>query len=940
MTTVNSSVYKLLRTRQWSIRTRLMLLACLSFLPFALVSIWQLHVNQNALLEESYKALHLVAGNIKANFDAEMNELREELQITSEQILNADGEVNHDFNAKKLIHLNPKLANISLHGNNKDILFSFLPLDINTPHVRKWMSQININKGFTLSSAYINPTNGRAEVVLSLAITKKNQYFGVLSFTIDLIQLNQHLLRNIPVELDAILIDNKGMILSHAKNGDYWIGRMAATYSAQLRHKTSNQILHFKSINGRSTTYVQHWISEADWSILVGETDESTFETMHRNLKLGIYYFIACLLIALSISWRFSELIARPIRYLADSAHAIAIGKQSTITLSDSAEIDEVASQINVMLAELEHRRLLHNTLTQHYTNVLKSTRDSLFLIDDKNHIIEFNQAALSTYKYAPDTLNHLHFKNLFSLDSREAQFNAWLIANQEDTSLFQAEHQTKDEQHFTVEISSNVLEIENKHYRQCFIRDISERKQLEISLQNRNRALEALRACQQVITQATTLETLLTGICNVLIERNGYLMAWIGAAEFTDGKSVRPLASAGDNSNYISSLNITWADNEAGRGPTGSAIRTEKTVIARSIQTDTNFNRWRKVALIHGFNASIAIPLIINGNKFGALSIYTTNGSSFDADEVLLLEEMATELIRAIDLLQTRDLGDTLIDEVKKNEHRFRMLIELSPIGIYSTTNGVISYANPRFAEILGYETKELLGTWIETIIVREDIDIATHAHEILAIEGQTGNYTLRCKRKDGSLVELGLQEVTAEFDGFPSTLGMAQDISERLRSQSEIKHYISLLEHATESTLEAVSLLVEQRDPYTAGHEKRVGIIASDIGLAMGLSEHAVKGLRLAGMVHDIGKISVPAEILAKPTKLTQIEMALIKEHAQVGYDILKNIDFPWPIAQIAYQHHERLDGSGYPRGLQGDQIILEARIMAVADVVESMT
>jgi HD-GYP domain-containing protein (c-di-GMP phosphodiesterase class II) len=167
-----------------------------------------------------------------------------------------------------------------------------------------------------------------------------------------------------------------------------------------------------------------------------------------------------------------------------------------------------------------------------------------------------------------------------------------------------------------------------------------------------------------------------------------------------------------------------------------------------------------------------------------------------------------------------------------------------------------------------------------------------------------------------------------------------MAQDISERVRSQAEIAHYISLLEHATEGTLEAVSLMVEQRDPYTAGHEKRVGIIAGDIGLAMGLSADVVQGLRLAGMVHDVGKISVPAEILSKPSRLSNIEMALVKEHAQTGYNILKNIEFPWPIAQVAYQHHERMDGSGYPRGLRGDQILLEARIIAVADVVESMT
>ena len=117
-------------------------------------------------------------------------------------------------------------------------------------------------------------------------------------------------------------------------------------------------------------------------------------------------------------------------------------------------------------------------------------------------------------------------------------------------------------------------------------------------------------------------------------------------------------------------------------------------------------------------------------------------------------------------------------------------------------------------------------------------------------------------------------------------------------------------------------------------------MGELAAAIGAEMGLAEGAVKGLRLSGYVHDVGKISVPAEILSKPSRLSPIEFELIKVHSQSGYDILKNIDFPWPVAEVILQHHERLDGSGYPRQLKGEQIILEARVMAVADVVEAMS
>jgi putative nucleotidyltransferase with HDIG domain len=130
-----------------------------------------------------------------------------------------------------------------------------------------------------------------------------------------------------------------------------------------------------------------------------------------------------------------------------------------------------------------------------------------------------------------------------------------------------------------------------------------------------------------------------------------------------------------------------------------------------------------------------------------------------------------------------------------------------------------------------------------------------------------------------------------------------------------------------------------VESRDPYTAGHQIRSADLARAIAAVMGLPQEKIDGIRMAGSIHDIGKLSIPAEILSKPTKLTNIEFSLIKEHSKQGYEMLKDVESPWPLAQIVYQHHERIDGSGYPRNLKGDEILMEARILAVSDVVESM-
>ncbi len=161
----------------------------------------------------------------------------------------------------------------------------------------------------------------------------------------------------------------------------------------------------------------------------------------------------------------------------------------------------------------------------------------------------------------------------------------------------------------------------------------------------------------------------------------------------------------------------------------------------------------------------------------------------------------------------------------------------------------------------------------------------------------------------------------------------------AERDRIAYEHEHHEEILRKSLEDSIQAIADTVEMRDPYTAGHQRRVGELAVAIAREMGLPEDKVHGIRLAASIHDLGKITVPAEILAKPGKLTNIEFMLIKAHAQAGYDILKDISFPWPIATIVWQHHERLDGTGYPQGLKSDQILLESRIMAVADVAEAM-
>ena len=159
--------------------------------------------------------------------------------------------------------------------------------------------------------------------------------------------------------------------------------------------------------------------------------------------------------------------------------------------------------------------------------------------------------------------------------------------------------------------------------------------------------------------------------------------------------------------------------------------------------------------------------------------------------------------------------------------------------------------------------------------------------------------------------------------------------------RREEEVKLQQALdnLRKAIGTTIQVMVSVIEMRDPYTAGHQRKSADIARAIATEMGLPHDTIEGIRMAGIIHDIGKLSIPAEILSKPSSLIQLEFSLIKEHARSGYEMLKNVESPWPLAEIVYQHHERMNGSGYPRNLKGDEILMESRILAVADVVEAM-
>jgi PAS domain S-box-containing protein len=346
--------------------------------------------------------------------------------------------------------------------------------------------------------------------------------------------------------------------------------------------------------------------------------------------------------------------------------------------------------------------------------------------------------------------------------------------------------------------------------YYQGFLENITHQKALEVDLGAKVRELHVLSEMSDALLHAKTEEELLTEYCKIVVEVGGYRMAWVGFAEDGPEKRIIPVAHYGHEDGYMKLLDVTWADTERGRGPTGHCIRTGEITVVRDFATDPTTAPWREEAAKRGYLSCICIPFRHFEGERAMLAAYGVRVSRWSDPERKLMDQVASALGFGITTLRT--------------------------------------------------------------------------------------------------------------------ALAKAQ--------------YQESLRVSLEQTIQVIAETVGQRDPYTAGHERRVADLCVAIASKLGLSSERTQGLRLAAGIHDLGKIGIPAEILAKSGRVTENQYNLLKEHVQLGYEIVKNVQFPWPIAQMIYQHHERLDGSGYPRGLKADEILLESRILAVADVVEAMS
>ncbi|MBE3112047.1 MAG: PAS domain S-box protein [Acidobacteria bacterium] len=373
------------------------------------------------------------------------------------------------------------------------------------------------------------------------------------------------------------------------------------------------------------------------------------------------------------------------------------------------------------------------------------------------------------------------------------------------------------------------------------------------------------------------------------------------------------------------------------GKGLTEYVIRTGKSLLCDEA-TDRVLRGRGEVEIVGAPSAIwLGVPLIVDGTTTGAMVVqHYSDPNAYGAAEQRMFEFVSSQVARSIERKRAEEA-------LRQSEQRLSLHIQQTPLAVieWDADFRVLQW-NEAAEKIFGYSDEEARGRHASFIVPEKHKEQVDKVWADLMAKKGGERSTNENITKEGRAIfcewyNTSLVDSAGQFIGVAS---LVKDGTKRKEAEESMREGLAKLRATLKAAIDSLASAIEMRDPYTAGHQERVTRLARAIAEEMGLDKEHVEAIEIAGVIHDIGKLYVPAEILSKPTKLSDLEYSMIKMHAQVGFTILSKIDFPWPIAQIVHQHHEAINGSGYPQGLSGKDILLEAKILCVADVVEAMS
>jgi PAS domain S-box-containing protein len=571
----------------------------------------------------------------------------------------------------------------------------------------------------------------------------------------------------------------------------------------------------------------------------------------------------------------------------------------------------------------------------QRYQALVEQHHAIMLLIDpDNGDILDANKTAAEFYGYELKKLRGMHISTL-NRRTREQVVVIMAKAMKNEQAVFHLKHWLASGAERDVLVMTGPVTHMGRKLLLSIVQDETDSKRYQRELERSNRLLGMLSEFNQSVVRATDRNQLFQAACTLAVSHGGFKFAWVGMINPDD--VITPIARAGEDAGYVDQVHASLsASSIRGLGPTGVALRTGSPVINNDFLGDPHTIIWHAAAERAGIRSSVALPIRDGATLIGTLNFYAEESGYFGPREQQTLMTVADDLqyaLKHLDSLRALQVTANVVEASPAVLFRWRNAPDWPVLFV---TDNVTNW---------GYSAAGLKsGRVLFSQLVHPD-DLQRVGEEVtgyLAAKAEHYAQEYRIITADQRVRWVSDQtSVSYDAAGEPEFLqGVLTDTTDKKESERTIQDYVERLEKAFLGTTLAVSQLVELRDPYTAGHEKRVGELAAAIAAELGYDEHMQNGLRAAGALHDVGKIMVPVEILSKPGKLTANEFDLIRMHPDEGYKVLKEVPFPWPIADVARQHHERLDGSGYPQGLKGEQICLEARIIAVADVVESMS
>lgn len=458
------------------------------------------------------------------------------------------------------------------------------------------------------------------------------------------------------------------------------------------------------------------------------------------------------------------------------------------------------------------------------------------------------------------------------------------------------------------------------------FIRDVTEQREAQRKLERLNRVLEAvLDVNQLMVREKLGRNHLLNEICGILVKGQCYESVWIILLDPQTGYLLDVFSLTETKAEIKRCLSPQFVSHLTTDSKDGfSAIKYE----------DLLRKGWQ---LPKRYTGKVLISSRLEHGKktYGAICASLPRNIELEKKEKDLFLTLANDIAYALHKLDDRD-------ELRREKIFWEKLFNVSPEGVVlCAPDGRVLRVNNAFCHIFRFSSpEEVIGKNIDSIVADEITFEEARSFTEAAARGERVSVESVRQRVDGTLIDVSILGIPIKIDeDLAGVYAIYRDITDKKMYERAMKENIATLFRVWRQTIELIASVSELRDPYTAGHQKRVAELAKFMAMKMRLSPESVDAVEMASLIHDVGKIKVPAEILSKPGPLDEVEYLLVKTHPQAGYNLLKDIDFPWPVAEIVLQHHERLDGSGYPQGLKGKEILQEARIIAVADVVEAM-